>query len=96
MPSQLTNGIASGQPPPVTSNVPPEQQTVQSEGGFTTRPQQIPQEGANQIPNSGEAAQVNGADVSNKETLMEGAMRVAAGRLRWRLAPDPGPSSSNS
>ncbi|XP_078178159.1 putative HVA22-like protein g [Carex rostrata] len=96
MPSQQINGTASGQSPPVASNVPPEQQTVQSEGGFTTRPQPIPQEGANQIPNSGEAAQVNGADVSNKETLMEGAMRVAAGKLRWRLAPDPGPSSSTT
>lgn len=98
MPTQQTNGTASGKPPPVPvpSNILPEQQTAQSEGASTSRPQQIPQEGTSQNPNSEEAAHVNGADAANKETLMEEILRATTSRLRWRVARDTGPNTSTS
>jgi hypothetical protein len=94
--SQRTNGTASGQPPPVPSNIQPEQQTRQSEGSSTSQPQQILQEGTGQIPNSVEAVHVNGADVANKETLMGEIMRATTGRLRWRLARDTDVNTSST
>ncbi|KAJ4770617.1 HVA22-like protein [Rhynchospora pubera] len=94
MPSQQPNGTASGQPPPVPSTIPPEQQRMQSEGDSTSRPQQILQEVTRERPSSGEAAQINGADVTYKATLMGEAIRATTDSLRRRLARDTGHTSS--